>query len=305
MDINQSQKVPGGEKILRANRETSIGRLHVETEESLASVIEFPKSPLDIKNFLGKESGVTQYLSGDLQTGEATERMTIKKGWKAPIGHFSENVELFVLKGHLKQGGMELRDLSYSFIPKGIAVGPWEAEEETVLLWMPDGKLDYDASPYAALEQIAENAMYHKNTQLNDKMTEYIPVKEINSMPWEQTTFLPPGSARKSLYDNRGTGRSTWILGLVPMWIEGNFLASHPTAEEAYMIRGDVKGHFCMQDAPFERRYTEMGNDGYYWRPAHVPHGPFWTETGALMLFRTHDKLDCHWMLHSTNIEQK
>jgi len=124
-------------------------------------------------------------------------------------------------------------------------------------------------------------------------------------MKWESTTFLPPGSARKSLYTNKQTGRATWILGLVPMWIEGNFYAGHPSIEEAYVIRGDVQGHWSMSDDPFNRRYAIMGKDGYYWRPAHIPHGPFSTESGSLLLFRTKNRLDCYWLLHNADITQQ
>lgn len=289
----------------RAQNSISPGRLHVESEQSLYSVVEFPKYDAEIAGFFNSTHGKSQWLSGDKFTGESTQRVEIKKGWTAPLGHFSSDVEVFVLSGSLRNGGFLLRNLTYSYIPSGIVTGPWEATEDTVLLFMPDKKAEFVTSSYAHLEQIAENACYHKNTQLSDRMSQYIPTKEINSMPWQQTTFLPAGSARKSLFTCEKTGRATWILGLVPMWIEGNFLAGHPTTEEAYLISGDVQGHWSMQDDPFNRRYAPMRNNGYYWRPAHVPHGPFWSETGALCLFRTGTKLDCHWTLHNHDITQR
>jgi Domain of unknown function (DUF4437) len=290
---------------LKANPATSIGRKHVESEASLESVVSFPKRNLVLDGWSDGARVSSQMLSGDEATGESTQRFMIQKGWKAPIGHFTENVELFVLKGEVRQGGFPLRNLSYSFIPAGTVTGPWEATEDTVLLWMQDCRVSYQTEPYRDLPQIAENSAYHIRTQSHERMGEYIPCKEINSMVWEQTTFLPPGSARKSLYKNTTTGRATWILGLVPMWIEGNFLAGHPTSEEAYMISGDVQGHWSMQDDPFNRRYAAMRADGYYWRPAHIPHGPFWSETGALCLFRTGIQLDCHWSLHRQDITQR
>lgn len=290
---------------LKANAATSIGRKHVESETSLESVLSFPKNSMVIEGWSDGSRISSQLLSGDESTGESTQRLTVQKGWKAPIGHFSENVEIFVLKGEIRQGGFPLRSLSYSFIPAGTVTGPWEATDDTVLLWMQDCRLNYQSEAYQDLPQIPENSAYHINTQLHQRMGDYIPCKEINSMAWEQTTFLPPGSARKSLYKNPVTGRATWILGLVPMWIEGNFLAGHPTSEEAYMISGDVQGHWSMQDDPFNRRYAAMREDGYYWRPAHIPHGPFWSEKGALCLFRTGIQLDCHWSLHRQDITQR
>ncbi|MEM9490398.1 MAG: DUF4437 domain-containing protein [Myxococcota bacterium] len=290
---------------LRANKATSIGRQHVESEESLHSVIEFPTEPLIIDRFATGDDATAQILSADPATGEATQRVVLRQGFSAPIGRFDCDVEIFVLSGALRQGGFVLRDLSYSYIPAGVPTGPWQAEAETTLLFMPDARPSYHTAPYAELEQIAENATYHRDLQDHPRMAEYVPLQELHAMKWEGTTFLPPGSARKSLYTNKDTGRATWILGLVPMWIEGNFFAGHPTTEEAYLIRGDVQGHWSMSDDPFTTRYAAMRKDGYYWRPAHVPHGPFWTEDGALLLFRTKDRLDCYWILHNPDIAQR
>lgn len=290
---------------LRANKSTSIGRQHVENEESLNSVLSFPKIPFEVENFVSGEYGIAQTLSADESTGETTQRVILKKGWNAPIGHFTTDVELFVLTGELHQGGFALRNLSYSYIPAGIPTGPWETKEDTVLLWMPDAKLDYITEEYANLEQIPENSAYHVNMQGHDRIAEYIAAQELHAIKWENTTFIPPGSARKSLYTNRQTGRATWVLGLVPMWMGGNSCEVHPTTEEAYVICGDVLGHWGMNDRPFDRRYAAMRKDGYYWRPAHIPHGPFWTENGALVLFRTKERLDCYWMLHDPDITQQ
>ena len=299
------ENFPPAPRPVAAHRPTSIGRQHVESEASLLSVRPFPAIPFTVEGFAESGSGETQILSEDAETGESTQRVTIQPGWSAPIGVFNTDIEIFVLTGRLQQGGFALRDLSYTFIPAGMPVGPWSVDEETTFLFMPDQRPVYDHERYASLEQTPENALYHKDGQHHPRMREFVPSQELKAMQWEQTTFLPPGSARKSLYTNPETGRATWILGLVPMWIEGNFYAGHPTIEEAYCIKGDVQGHWSMQDDPFNRRYAAMRADGYYWRPAHVPHGPFWTEDGSLMLFRTHEKLGCYWLLHNTDIEQK
>ena len=55
------------------------------------------------------------------------------------------------------------------------------------------------------------------------------------------------------------------------MFIEGNFLGGHPSTEEAYMITGSINGHWPMNDDPFNRRYSTMRQDGYFWRPAYIP----------------------------------
>ncbi|RCJ26609.1 hypothetical protein A6S26_14530 [Nostoc sp. ATCC 43529] len=302
---NQSSNSIHNNVEIQMNKNIFTGRKHVETEESLNSVLNFPQVPFDVKNFVIGEDATAQVLSINESTGESTQRVVLKKGWSAPVGHFTTNVEIFVLTGALSQGGFILRNLSYSFIPAGIPTGPWKTEEDTILLWMPDATPTYITEDYADLPQIPETSVYHANMQTHERMTEYIPLQELHAMKWESTTFLPAGSARKSLYTNKKTGRATWILGLVPMWIEGNFYAGHPTTEEAYVISGDVLGHWSMSDDPFNRRYAAMCKDGYYWRPAHIPHGPFWTESGALLLFRTNDRLDCYWILHNPDITQQ
>lgn len=303
--MNAIQTPPATPAPLRANAATSIGRRHLENEQSLLSTVGFPDRPFEVAGFADARSGRSQVLSEDPSTGESTQRVTLGRGWRAPIGHFDTDVEIFVLTGELRQGGFRLRNLSYTFLPAGLVTGPWEATEDTVLLFMPDRRPGYVTAPYAALEQIPENAAYHVDTQRHPRMVEWVPCKEINAMVWEHTTFLPPGSARKSLWKCPRTGRATWILGVVPMWIEGNFYAGHPTSEEGYMIRGDVHGHWSMQDDPFNRRYATMRADGYYWRPAHIAHGPFWSEHGALCLFRTGNLIDCHWALHNPDISQR
>jgi hypothetical protein len=303
--ISNNVNFPHTDTGIKMNNNTPTGRKHVETEESLHSVLNFPQVPFKVENFAIGKHGTAQVLSLNESTGESTQRVILKKGWNAPIGYFTTDVEIFVLTGALYQGGFILRNLSYSFIPAGIPTGPWKTEEDTIMLWMPDATPTYITEDYASLEQIPETSVYHVNMQTHERMTEYVPLQEFHAMKWESTTFLPPGSARKSLYTNKKTGRATWILGLVPMWTEGNFYAGHPTTEEAYVISGDVLGHWSMSDDPFNRRYTAMCKDGYYWRPAHIPHGPFWTESGALLLFRTKDRLDCYWILHNPDITQQ
>lgn len=303
--LDNNVNLPHTDTGIRMDNNTSTGRKHVEIEESLNSVLNFPQVPFNVKNFFIGKHGTAQVLSVNKSTGESTQRVVLKKGWNAPIGHFTTDVEIFVLTGALCQGGFILHNLSYSFIPAGIPTGPWKTEEDTIILWMPNATPTYITEDYASLEQIPETSVYHVNMQTHERMTEYVPLQELHAMKWESTTFLPPGSARKSLYTNKKTGRATWILGLVPMWIEGNFYAGHPTTEEAYVICGDVLGHWSMSDDPFNRRYAAMRKDGYYWRPAHIPHGPFWTESGALLLFRTNDRLDCYWILHNADITQQ
>ena len=55
---------------LPANPKTSIGRQHVESEQSLYSTADFPKSDLVIDSFCEAGSNWQQILSEDKKTGE-------------------------------------------------------------------------------------------------------------------------------------------------------------------------------------------------------------------------------------------
>lgn len=288
--------LPQGQVDARA-RQGASGRAHVESEQLLRSVLSLAEAPFELYGFVPSGSGTTRVLSADPATGESTERVALRQGWCAPIGHFTTDIELFVLSGELCQGGFVLREHCYSYIPAGMPTGPWQARADTVLLWMPDAKATYVTADYSELDQELQSAVYHRNAQAHPRIGEYAPKKELAAMKWESTTFLPPGSARKSLLTHAQSGRATWVLGLVPMWPAAGAREAHPTTEEAYCLAGDIYGHWSMSDDPFAPRYAVMEKDGYMFRPAHLPHGPFGSKTGALALFRTKARLDVHWTL--------
>ena len=246
-------------------------------------------------------------MSIDTEGGAATQHVVFPAGWNAPMGHFDDDLEIFVITGDLHIGGHRLGKYSYSYIPAGIVAGPWTCPTECTVLWMPFGHLTYETDEADSRCTTVANpdsvSTYHTKTLNHPRYKEYIPAKDTASMGWETTKFLPPGSARKSL---RGSvdGPACWLLGLVPQWIEGNFKASHPTAEEAFVLEGDIGGHWAMHDDPFNTKFAVATRGGYYWRPAHVPHGPFYTDGGCLMLFRTEAKLKCDFTLHQPDYTQ-
>jgi len=273
-------------------------RDHVE----IAYPAELEDLPFKIGN-MDTTGCTTKQLSLDKETGEGTEEVTMCEGWETPMGHFDHDMEIFVLEGDLNIGGFSLHKYSYTFVPAGICVGPFKALTKVRALWMPFGFLNFETKEYEGITEKGGSTL-HKNTQEHPRYGEYIPCIDTPSMPWVQTTFLPPGSARKSL---RGDihGASSWILGLVPQWIEGNFLASHPTSEETYTLEGSIGGHWSFADDPFNRRFAVMEKSGYYWRPPHIPHGPFYTDPGCMLFFRTKRKLECHWQIHDPDYSQQ
>lgn len=49
----------------------------------------------------------------------------------------------------------------------------------------------------------------------------------------------------------------------------------HPTPEEAFMLHGTLAGHLGV-----------MRTGAYFWRPPGIPHGPFGSRTGCVLLIR-------------------
>ena len=247
----------------------------------------------------------SKQLSLDRESGDGTEEVSLPEGWKAPVGHLNHDLEVLILDGDLDIGPSKLHKYSYSFVPAGFPIGPFEAKTNVKMLWMPAGTLNYSTEEYASLaNSMPGAATLHNNAQLHERMTEFVPCIDTPCMSWETTKFLPPGAARKSL---RGTvdGAASWILGLCPQWIEGNFFASHPTSEEMYCLEGNIAGHWCYSDDPFNRKFGLMDTRDYCWRPPHIPHGPFYTDPGCMLFFRTTKKLRCDWQIHNPDYSQQ
>lgn len=103
------------------------------------------------------------------------------------------------------------------------------------------------------------------------------PVVDLVRAPW-QATFTPgltPGAARKDLRVDPHDGSQTWILGTLPMRF-GTRAEWHPVVEEMMLISGVLTGPF-----------GTMHPGAYFWRPPFEPHGPFGSETGTVLFFRT------------------
>jgi hypothetical protein len=201
-------------------------------------------------------------LSHDHQNGAATDLVSFPSGWSVGVGYFSADIEIFVLEGQLQIGPYRLKQHSYAYIPAGVCCGPWKAQSLTNVLWMPSASCQFTVS-----------SEHSNDVHLN----RYIPSIDTSALPWSGTITpgFPPGAMRKVLRTDPNTGASTWLLGVLPQWHD-NRVEIHPVVEEAYLVIGDMK-------TPL----GAMTPGSYFWRPAHIPHGPFATSTGALIIFRT------------------
>lgn len=215
---------------------------------------------LQIDGF-GKELK-SRMLSRDESSGATTEIISLSEGWEAPAGFFAADLELFILSGCLQIGNYRLDKHSYSFIPANNPCGPWQALEDTDILWMPSGSVHYS-------QQL--------NTPTASRSLDYIACIQTSAIPWGTTITpgFPPGAMRKQLRIDPATGASTWLLGVLPQWQE-NRVEIHPVAEEALVISGAITS---------ERGKMDQGC--YFWRPPDIPHGPMSTDDGVFIFFRT------------------
>lgn len=243
-----------------------MGRPHIEFIQSS----EVESHVWQISGIAAKAQART--LSRDPGNGAATELVNFPAGWSAPTGYFSTDIEVFVLDGHLQIGSYRLKQHSYAYIPAGVCSGPWEAQKVTNALWMPS------ASPQfiAASEHAPGN-----------RLERYIPSIDSSALPWAGTITpgFPPGAMRKTLRTDPDTGASTWLLGVLPQWRDYR-AEIHPVIEEAYVVLGGLTS-LC----------GTMTQGCYFWRPAHIPHGPYASATGALVFFRSDGSLRTDYIL--------
>lgn len=204
----------------------------------------------------------TRRLSADPHTGAATELLELPAGWHAPAGSFGAELELLLVEGELSIRDFRLQRFSYSYLPAGVATGPWSASAGARVLWMPAAGLDFKAGSDCRPEA---------------RRDRWIPQIDSSALPWQATLTpgFPNGAMRKTLRIDPDTGAGTWMLGMLPQ-VRDTRREIHPTSEEAFTLLGESHS---------DRGVSRPGE--YFWRPPFIPHGPFHTDIGALIFFRT------------------
>jgi len=211
---------------------------------------------------VGTSGAGARTLSSDPETDAATLFVSLPVGWEASVGRFTADVECYILQGRLTIGEYRLSRHTYCFFPAGVALGRWQALSPVTLIWFTYGAV--------ALEAGLEDAPGAQRRRL-------IMALDSSALPWSNpiTPGFPPGAMRKQLRVDPDTGAGTWLLGVLPQWRESR-IEMHPVVEEAFVLQGEMVT---------DRGVMTAGC--YFWRPPHIPHGPFHTDAGTLILFRT------------------
>ncbi len=203
----------------------------------------------------------TRILSIDAETGDSTELVSWDQNWEGSSGYFTCDVEIFVLSGRIQIGQFCLGSYTYSFFPAGVCIEAWSVEKNTTVLWMP-----------AAYPHFVKASHHLPNAQYQL----YIPSLSSEQLPWQPTLTpgFPPGAMRKTLRMAPEGGRSTWLLGCLPQFVEP-FSEYHPIPEEEFVLQGSITS-----------QAGQMTPGCYFWRPAFIPHAPSYTKTGYFALVR-------------------
>jgi hypothetical protein len=207
----------------------------------------------------GTRPGIeTKVLSRDDETGALSLLARYPAGWTLPAGALACDEEFLVLEGALDIDGVHYGPFSYAHWPAGYGAGARTCAEGAVVLSF----FSTSPAPGAAFAVDPERLINHVDAFAVTYTGNFHPE-------------FPAGAGRKLLFVDPYSGDTSWLLGTLPMrWAERAEV--HPVVEEMFLLAGESHGN---------RGVMKPG--AYFWRPPHIPHGPYGTITGNLYFFRT------------------
>jgi hypothetical protein len=191
-------------------------------------------------------------LSEDDTDGSQSLLVRVPGFWKGDWAGLDRPVEVFILRGRMVVGGQELVEGRYAWVPSGASDRAISTTEDTLFIAFVE-----PARPVSGEVEVTDS----------------------NEMPWEPIGVAQgtaSGIHRKLLRRDPVTGDDTYMVAAVAYWMDDK-AERHPTIQEGFIIRGD-----CL-----DGRAGGMVPGDYFWRPAMGPHGPMFTHSGNLFLFRT------------------
>lgn len=206
-------------------------------------------------------------LSRDPDDGALTALVRLPAGYRRPAGHTASMVEVLVLSGALRLGDGVHGLGWYGCLPAGATSSAWTAESDTLLLYCArTGSPDFAPEPGRPAGADAISI-------------------DTETVQWSASTRagIAAGLAHKLLRYDPATGEGAFLGAAIPSW-RSPYLEFHHTIEEIYCVSGDVS----------------LGNSGrmdagsYLWRPPFITHGPFWSDSGAVIFVWTDGELVNH-----------
>lgn len=208
-------------------------------------------------------------LSVDEETQATSGVFKYKKNWIEEEAYWlASEEEFFVLKGEIEINKIRYTEGYYGYLPANYLRKTVKANKYTVLLRF------IDQSPTPIYYQ------YGDPIPVMSKAA----IEGINTfdMHWdkgiqdEKLSHLDFG--RKTLRIDPTTKAKTFLYMVSPQTYPPQWKGPrehHPTVEESFCVTGSLAGE-----------HGVMRTGAYFWRPPEIPHGPYGSRTGAVLLIR-------------------
>ena len=212
-------------------------------------------------------------LSIDEDSGACTMSVQWDAGYKQPPSVSYSDLEIFIMDGAMKIGEKICAKGEYFFVPRGVSLPAFSTDSGCFALVMYN-----DSEPHILeSDEDVEGANREGLVQL----------ASYAGMPWQVPTLFPQtasGCLLKLLRFDEKTHAMTFLYSMTPGFQQDN-ISYHDCAEEAYHVWGTS---WMMQ-------FGDLPTGGYFWRPAYVNHGSFYSEHGILGFGRTDGDLHNHF----------
>ena len=212
-------------------------------------------------------------LSIDEDTGACTMTVRWDAGYNQPPSVSYSDVEIFIMDGEMKIGDKHCVKGEYLFVPRGVSIPAFATEKGCFALVMYN-----DTEPhFVESDENMTDAETHR----------FVQIQTYQQMPWQVPTLFPQtasGCLLKLLSFDEKTHAMTFLYSMTPGFNQDN-ISYHDCAEEAYHVWGTS---WMMQ-------FGDLPTGGYFWRPAYVNHGAFYSEHGILGFGRTDGDLHNHF----------
>lgn len=202
---------------------------------------------------------IRRELSYDDQTGASTAVHDCHPLWGADLSIEAGLLEVYVVEGDVVANGQRLG--------RGGYIRAEDATQVTELKAISGARL----------------IVMHEPGYEPPGGAQPVKILDTELMPWQHATLGgPAGITVKMLHAELERGPLCLLAANVARYGSGPEFHSCP--EELYVLGGDVTG-----------RNGTMTAGSYFWRPEFINHGPYWSETGLLVLLRGHGDLYAYW----------
>lgn len=204
------------------------------------SVPELPDS------FVASLPGVrSKQLAGNSETRQSSQLLTLPPDWEFTTGGFPDkSVEIYVIVGSIRLGGIDMSAGGYAYLPSGTAG----------VSMTTDG---------------GANVLYFIDDALPDSVIQTPLIVSRDLMTWESSDSIDGfGLSEKVLREDPGSGARTWLLRIDP---GASIPFQRSTAsEEGFLLEGQYRHAECVAGEAIGGDYV-LG--GYFLRPADAVNG--------------------------------